>query len=138
LSGGTNKNHSTPKKGRTSQQKDTSNKRPKTKRKTSSSKKVNASQPKVDGHQVNVINPRSSPHVHTTEQDGGSEDPDYLVLRNHDEFHRVQEISINYNSSGELLTVLQRLSTHAFQPWLLTSSMILILRSWQSVNNAQT
>jgi hypothetical protein len=56
-----------PKRGRASQQKDASNKRPKTTRKSSSLKKVNASQSKVDGHQVDVINPRSSPHVHTTE-----------------------------------------------------------------------
>jgi hypothetical protein len=41
--------------------------------------------------------------VHTTEQAGGSEDPDSLVLENHDEFYEVQEISINYTSSGELL-----------------------------------
>jgi hypothetical protein len=40
--------------------------------------------------------------VHTIEQAGGSEDLDSLVLRNHDEFHGVQEISINYTSSGEL------------------------------------
>jgi hypothetical protein len=40
--------------------------------------------------------------VHTTEQVGGSEDPDSLVLENHDEFHGVQEISIDYTSSGEL------------------------------------
>jgi hypothetical protein len=31
-----------------------------------------------------------------------------------------------------------KLSTHAFQPWLLTSLMILNLRPWQSVNNART
>jgi hypothetical protein len=41
--------------------------------------------------------------VHTTKQAGGSEDPDSLILRNHDEFHGVQEIFINYNSSSELL-----------------------------------
>jgi hypothetical protein len=76
-----------PKRERPSQQKDASNKRPKTTRKTSSSKKVNTSQPKVDGHHVNVINPRPSSHVHTIEQAGGSEDPDSLVLGNHDEFH---------------------------------------------------
>jgi hypothetical protein len=91
------------KSGRASQLKDVSNKRPKTMRKTTSSKKVNASQPKVDGHQVDVINPRPSPHVHITEQAGGSEDPDSLILENHDEFHGVQEISINYTSAGELL-----------------------------------
>jgi hypothetical protein len=104
------------KRGRASQQKDASNKRLKTTRKTSSLKKVNASQPKVDGHQVDMINPRPNPHMHTTEQARGSEDPNSLVLRNHNEFHGVQEIFINYTSSGELLTVLQRLSTHAFQP----------------------
>jgi hypothetical protein len=86
------------KRGRASQQKDASNKRSKTTRKTTSSKKVNASQSKVDGHQVDVINPQPSPHVHTTEQARGSEDPDSLVLGNHDEFHGVQKISINYTS----------------------------------------
>jgi hypothetical protein len=58
-------------------------------RKTSSSKKVHTSQPKVDGHQVDMINPRPSPHVHTIEQAGGSEDPAFLILGNHDEFHGV-------------------------------------------------
>jgi hypothetical protein len=41
--------------------------------------------------------------VHTTEQVGGSKDPNSLVLGNHDEFHGVQEIFINCTSSGELL-----------------------------------
>jgi hypothetical protein len=77
------------KRGRASQQKDASNKHLKTTRKTSSSKKVNASLPKVDGHQVNMINPQHSLHMHTIEQAGGSEDPDSLVLGNHDEFHGV-------------------------------------------------
>jgi hypothetical protein len=40
--------------------------------------------------------------VHTIKQAGGSEDPDSLVLGNNDEIHVVQEISINYTSSGEL------------------------------------
>jgi hypothetical protein len=40
--------------------------------------------------------------VRTTEQAGGSKDPDSLVLGNHDEFYGMQEISINYTSSGEL------------------------------------
>jgi hypothetical protein len=102
LSGDTNKNHTTPKKGRANQHKDDSNKHPKTVRKTFSSKKVNASQPKVDGHEVDSINPWPNLHVHTIEQAGGSKDPDSLVLGNHDEFHGVQEISINYTSFGEL------------------------------------
>jgi hypothetical protein len=41
--------------------------------------------------------------VHTIEQARGSKDLDSLVLRNHDEFHGVQKIFINYTSSGELL-----------------------------------
>jgi hypothetical protein len=49
-----------------------------------------------------MINPQSSPHVHTIEQAGGSEDPNSLLLVNHDEFHVVQEISINCTSSREL------------------------------------
>jgi hypothetical protein len=64
--------------------------------------KVNTNQPMVDGHQVDMINPRPSPHVHTIEQVGGSEDSDSLVLGNHDEFHGMQEISINYTSFREL------------------------------------
>jgi hypothetical protein len=58
-------------------------------RKSSSSKTVNANQLKVDGHQVDTINPRHNPHVHTIEQAGGSEDSDSLVLGNHDEIHGV-------------------------------------------------
>jgi hypothetical protein len=91
------------KRGRASQHKDASIKCTKTTRKTSFSKKVNTSQPKIDGHQVNVINPWSNPHVHTIEQTRGSEDLNSLVLGNHYEFHGVQEISINYCSFGELL-----------------------------------
>jgi hypothetical protein len=41
--------------------------------------------------------------VHTIEQIGGSEDHDSLVFENHDEFHGVQEIFINYTNFGELL-----------------------------------
>jgi hypothetical protein len=66
-------------------------------------KKVIASQPKVNGHQVDTINPQPSPHIHTTEQAGGSEDPDSLVFGNYDEFHKVQKNFINYTSFGELL-----------------------------------
>jgi hypothetical protein len=102
-SGGTNKNYSTPEMERASQQKDASNKHLKTTRKTSSSKKVSTNQSKVNEHQVDIINPQLSPHVHTTEQAGGSEDPDSLILENHDEFRGVHEIPINYTSFRELL-----------------------------------
>jgi hypothetical protein len=77
------------KRGRASQQNDASNKRSKISRKTSSSKKVNTSQPKVDEHQVDMINPQPSPHMHTIEQPGGSKDFDSLILGNHDEFYGV-------------------------------------------------
>jgi hypothetical protein len=40
--------------------------------------------------------------VRTLEQARGSEDTNSLVLRNHDEIHGVQEISINYTSFEEL------------------------------------
>jgi hypothetical protein len=50
-----------------------------------------------------MINLRPRPHVHTIEQAGGSEDPDSLVLENHDEFNGVQKNSINYTSFEELL-----------------------------------
>jgi hypothetical protein len=102
LSGGTNKKHSTPEKGRANQHKDASNKRLKTTRKTSSLKKVNISQRKVDGHQVDTINQRPNPHMHTIKEVEGLEDPDSLILRNHDEFHGVQEIFINYTNSEKL------------------------------------
>jgi hypothetical protein len=90
------------KRGRASQQGDTSNKHLKPMRKKSSCNKVNASQLLVDEHQVDCVHPQLSPQVHTIEADGGSEDPDSLVLRNYDEFHRVEEISINYTCSREL------------------------------------
>jgi hypothetical protein len=41
--------------------------------------------------------------VHTIKQTGGLEDHDSLVLENHDEFHMVKEISINYTGYEELL-----------------------------------
>jgi hypothetical protein len=44
----------------------------------------------VDGHQVDMINPRSNPHMHTIKQAGGSEDHDSLILGNYDKIHGVQ------------------------------------------------
>jgi hypothetical protein len=96
------KNTPPPKRGRANQQKDASNKHLKTTRKTSSLKKVNISQPKVDGHQVDTIDQRPNPHMHTIEEVEGLEDLDSLVLGNHDEFHGVQEIFINYINSEKL------------------------------------
>jgi hypothetical protein len=76
--------------------------------------------------------------VHTTEQAGGSEDPDSLILGNHDEFHRMQEISINYTSSGELLDRTTMVVNSCF------STMVADLlndpdpKPWQCVNNDRT
>jgi hypothetical protein len=53
--------------------------------------------------------------VHTIESTGGSEDPDSLVLENHDEFHGVKKFSSIILVLKNYLTVLQRLSTNAFQ-----------------------
>jgi hypothetical protein len=78
------KTTSSPKRGRTSQQKDAPNKHMRTTRKTSSSKTVNASQSHVDVHQVDTINPYLSPSMCTIEQSEGSENPNSLILRNHD------------------------------------------------------
>jgi hypothetical protein len=44
----------------------------------------------------------TNPPVHTLEQARGSEDPDSLILGNHDEIHEVQEFFINYTSFREL------------------------------------
>jgi hypothetical protein len=65
-------------------------------KKKTSSTSIHASQPLVDVHQVEHLNPQPNPQVHTIEQVGVSEAPDSLILENHDEFYRVQEISINY------------------------------------------
>jgi hypothetical protein len=51
---------------------------------------------------VDHVQPQPSPQVRTIEAPSKSEDPDSLVLGNHDEFHVIQEISINYTSSREL------------------------------------
>jgi hypothetical protein len=90
------------KRGRASQQGGASNKCPKTTRMKSSSNTVNPSQLQVDGLREDDVHPQASPQVCTIEAIGTSKDPDSLVLRNHDEFHGIQEISINYTSSQEL------------------------------------
>jgi hypothetical protein len=76
--------------------------------------------------------------MHTIEQVGGAKDPDSLVLGNHDEFDGCKKFPSIMLVPENYLTVLQRLSTHAFAPWSLTSSMILVLKPWQSVSNART
>jgi hypothetical protein len=62
---------------------------------------VNVSQPVVDRHLVDI--PQSSIQVHYRNENAStSKNPDDLVLGNHETSMRIQEISINYTSSGEV------------------------------------
>jgi hypothetical protein len=61
---------------------------------------VNANQPPVDRHQVDCNYPQPNSVVHITEV-GTSEDPRHIILGNHDESTRVDEISINYVETRE-------------------------------------
>jgi hypothetical protein len=90
------------KRGRPAKQDKAPSKRPRKERKQTS-KSVNASQPLVDGHQVDIQHPQPSSQARFNDEAGTSENPDPLVLGNHEELHGVQEISINYTSSGRLL-----------------------------------
>jgi hypothetical protein len=63
---------------------------------------VNESQPPIDGHQVDIVHPQTSTHVHNSDAVGTSEHPVSTLPVNQEDFHGVQEISINYTSSGEL------------------------------------
>jgi hypothetical protein len=88
---------------RAHQPEDASRKHPKIVRKNTSANTINVIQPTVDGHLVDTTeHPRVDPQVCTIKVVGRSEDPDSLVLGNHNEFHGVQEFFMNYSSSGEL------------------------------------
>jgi hypothetical protein len=64
---------------------------------------VNVSQPKVDKHLVDVNIPRSRTQVcYINENASRSENPSDLVLGNDETSNEIQEISINYTSSGEV------------------------------------
>jgi hypothetical protein len=64
-------------------------------------KTVNVSQPGVDRHLVDI--PQSSTQVrYRNESASTSENPDALVLGNHEASMGIQEISIDYTSSGEV------------------------------------
>jgi hypothetical protein len=72
---------------------------------------VNADQHQVDKHQLDIINPNNMDvqqihHIPSTSAQNNrsartSEDPDSIVVGNHDESQGIQEISINYIDSGE-------------------------------------
>jgi hypothetical protein len=93
---------SQPKRGRAAKQDNASTKRQRKERNIRSSKSVNESQPLVDGHQVDTIHPQTSTHVHNSDVAGTSEHPISTLPHNQEDFHGVQEIFINYTSSGEL------------------------------------
>jgi hypothetical protein len=76
--------------------------------------------------------------VHNIEQAGGSKDPDSLVLKNHDEIHGVQEISINYTSSGELFDHTTIVVKSYFSTMVADFLNDPDPKKWQSVNNALT
>jgi hypothetical protein len=64
-------------------------------------KTVNISQPRVDRRLVDI--PQSSTQArYRNENARTSKNPDALVLGNHETSTRIQEISINYTSSGEV------------------------------------
>jgi hypothetical protein len=77
------------------------NKRPRKGRRMPLQKIVNVSQPRVDRHLVDI--PQSSTQAcYRNENASTSENPDALVLGNHDASIGIQEISINYTSFGEV------------------------------------
>jgi hypothetical protein len=79
------------------------NKRPRKEKTRSLQKTVNVSQPIVDRHLVdNNISQSSTQARYINENTRMSENPDDLVLGNHETSQGIQEISINYTSSGEV------------------------------------
>jgi hypothetical protein len=64
---------------------------------------MNMGQPMVDRHLVDINMPQSSTQVHYINKNAHtSENLDTLVLGNHEESNGIEEISINYTSSGEV------------------------------------
>jgi hypothetical protein len=62
---------------------------------------VNVNQPRVDRHLVDI--PQSSTQAHYRNENASMlENPDALVLGNHETSTVIQEIFINYTSSGEV------------------------------------
>jgi hypothetical protein len=79
----------------------TLNKRPRKEKMRSLQKTVNVSQPMAHRHLVDI--PQSSTQArYRKENSSTSKNPDALVLGNHETSTVIQEISINYTSSGEV------------------------------------
>jgi hypothetical protein len=91
------------KRGRVAQTKkdNTPNKRPRKEKTMPLQKTVNVSQPVVDRYLVDI--PQSITQVRYRKENASTlEKPDALVLGNHEASTGIQEISINYTSSGEV------------------------------------
>jgi hypothetical protein len=71
---------SQPKRGRGAKQDNASTKRQRKERNIRSSKSVNESQPPVDGHQVDIVHPQTSTHVHSSDVAGEREIGSNLFL----------------------------------------------------------
>jgi hypothetical protein len=64
---------------------------------------VNLSQPRVDKHLVDINILQSSTQAHYINENAStSKNHDDLVLENNETSNRIQEISINYTSSGDV------------------------------------
>jgi hypothetical protein len=59
-------------------------------------------QPDVEQHHSNADDPQSSSQARYINETRTSEIPDSLILRNHEASKGIEEISINYTSSGKV------------------------------------
>jgi hypothetical protein len=106
-SGDTKENHSDPstkKRGRveTTKKDNASEKRPRKKKTKAPRKTKKMNQHVVEQHHVNTNDPRSSSQTRYTNEARTSEVPDDLVLENLEASKGIEEIDINYTSSGEV------------------------------------
>jgi hypothetical protein len=117
-----------------------SNKCPRKEKTRPPQKIVNVRQHVVDRHLVNINMPQSSTQVcYINENASTLENCDTLMLGNHEESNGIEEISINYTSSGEVYDSRTTIVNSRSQPSLLKVSLpIRILRPWQSVRYTQT
>jgi hypothetical protein len=78
-------------------------KRPRKEKMRPLQKVVNVGQPMVDRHLVDINMPQSSTQAcYINENTSTSKNSDTLVLENYEESNGIEEISINYTSSGEV------------------------------------
>jgi hypothetical protein len=81
----------------------TSSKRPRKEKTRPLQKTVNVGQPVFDRHIVDINMPQTSTQAcYINKNASTSENPDTLVLGNHEESNGIEEISINYTSSREV------------------------------------